>query len=166
MRRLKAANQAGERAGKGATLVTKELAFDERRWNRGAADPDHWQVPSWAGVVNGLGEDLLADTGFAQNQHRRVRGCHMTRQRENITNGLAPVDDRALGLKRGHLGAYAHVVSERSARAPLVHSFLAVPADGQEGNIGIERPRWVVRVGIVMVDPSLCDRVHVPPLSD
>src|SRR4029077_13797322 len=49
-------------AGEGAALMSKELAFDERARNRGAADANHLALSLRAHLVNRLGEEFFPDT--------------------------------------------------------------------------------------------------------
>src|SRR5579862_2165499 len=58
--------------GKGAGLVTEELALDQRLRNRCAVDGDEGFVGTAAGVMNGMRAVALAGTGFAEQQYRDV----------------------------------------------------------------------------------------------
>jgi hypothetical protein len=62
------------RAGEGAAFMSKELAFDERARNRGAADPNHRALSLLAHLVNFLGEEFFPHTRLAQQQHRGRHG--------------------------------------------------------------------------------------------
>ena len=64
-------------AGEGAAFMSKELAFDERARNRGAADPDHLALSLRAHLVNRLGEEFFPDTRLAKQEDRGRHRRHL-----------------------------------------------------------------------------------------
>ncbi len=66
-------------AGERAFLVTEQLAFHQRRWERGAVDPDQRAGVAPAPLVQRPGEQLLARSGRAEQQHVRVRRRDLSR---------------------------------------------------------------------------------------
>src|SRR5262245_36549331 len=74
---LEATDLTGDGPRVRAALVPEELAFDERGWNRGAADANHLPSLTLAQVMDRLGEHFLADAGLAEQQHRRRRAGHL-----------------------------------------------------------------------------------------
>ena len=73
---LEAADRARDCISERAALVAEQLGFDEHGGNRGRVDATHRTISPGTGSVYGPGEHLLADAGLAQEQHRRVGGCH------------------------------------------------------------------------------------------
>ena len=65
---FEAADLARQRAGVGAALAAEQLAFDERGGDRRAVDADHRPLTAGAQIVDGLGEDLFAGAGLAEQQ--------------------------------------------------------------------------------------------------
>ncbi len=60
------------RAGIGAGRGAEEFRFNQRIRNGRDVDADEWLVGTRRGVVNGLGQQLLAGAGFTGQQHRHV----------------------------------------------------------------------------------------------
>ena len=61
------------RVGEGAPLVAEQLALQQRLRNGGAGDVHEGAVGPLRGVVDRLGDDVLADARLALQQHRRGR---------------------------------------------------------------------------------------------
>jgi hypothetical protein len=82
------------RAGKRSLFVAKQLAVHEGRRNSATVDFDKRSVPSRRGVVYGVGDDFLADPGFAQKKYRAVKPCntvdepHHLRKSERTTHNI------------------------------------------------------------------------------
>ena len=75
-------------AGEGSGLIAKELTFKELRRQCGAIDFEESTVGSQRKRMEGTRSEFLADTGFAEEQHRNVHGS----------------DSLDLVLKLGHSG--------------------------------------------------------------
>src|SRR5262249_12446133 len=58
-----------DRAGESATLMAEQLAFDERRRQRGAVDADQRKCTPWSARMEGPRKGLLAGAGLADQQH-------------------------------------------------------------------------------------------------
>ena len=56
-------------AGEGPGLIAEQLALQQAVADGGAVDGHERAVPAVAGVVDGLGEQLLAGAGLSQDQH-------------------------------------------------------------------------------------------------
>ena len=80
-----------DRAGEGALLVPEQLAFDQRRRQRRAVDPDERPGVAAAALVQRTGEQLLAGARRSQQQHGRVhrRDLRQARQRDSSAATLA-----------------------------------------------------------------------------
>ena len=65
---LELADLAFGGAGEGAFLVAEELAFEERLGEGGAVEADEGSFAAGAGVVDGAGDEFLADAAFAADQ--------------------------------------------------------------------------------------------------
>ena len=65
------------RAREGASLVSEQLAFDERRRQRAAVDRDERPAAAATSAVDRACDQLLARAGFAGHQHRRVGPSHL-----------------------------------------------------------------------------------------
>src|SRR5215469_10011056 len=65
-----------ERAGVGATLMTKELALQKATGNRGAIYPDQSSRLAVAALMDGARDQFLARTGLSQQKNRRISGRH------------------------------------------------------------------------------------------
>jgi hypothetical protein len=106
---LEPAAFARGRAGEGPLLVTEELAVDERVRNGSAIDLDERAVAPRRELMDGVGQNLLAHAGFAQEQHRRLQGRHLA----DLGHDLAQPEIRAHDVRArqlAHLGAQKAVV--------------------------------------------------------
>ena len=52
-------------AGKGALVIAEQLAFQQRLGQGGAVDGHKGHIPAGGGVVDGVGEQLLAGAAFS-----------------------------------------------------------------------------------------------------
>src|SRR5208282_2795647 len=59
-------------AGEGALLVTEKLGGDQRLRDCSAIHPDECPIPAIGSLVDAASYQLLASTGFAENQDRRI----------------------------------------------------------------------------------------------
>ena len=62
---------------KGPFLIAEKLGFEKVLGNGGAVDPDKGVDPAGAGMVDGLGEHLLARARFSCDQDRQVCDCRV-----------------------------------------------------------------------------------------
>ena len=74
VRGLKSTDGLCDRAGKCASLVAEEFAFEQPGGNRGAVHRHEPLVPARAGIVNRPRNHFLAGPRFAEQQHRAVHG--------------------------------------------------------------------------------------------
>ena len=74
-------------------LVAEQLAFDERRRQRGAVDPHQRARMPAAALVQRPGEQFLAGSGRAEQQHVRVRRRDLRQPRQREPQRRAFADD-------------------------------------------------------------------------
>jgi hypothetical protein len=86
---FEASDLTGERARIRAPLPAEQLAFDERRWNRGAADANHGSAAARAELMQRLSEDFLPRSGFANQQDSRRRRRYLLELLEGPPNRRA-----------------------------------------------------------------------------
>src|SRR6056297_2290190 len=70
--RLEASDSCALRIGESAGLGAEQLRLDQRVGNGRAVDGDERFRRAWAVVVDGVGDQFLADTALADDQHREV----------------------------------------------------------------------------------------------
>ena len=75
--------------GESALLVTEELAFQQVFWHRRRVDRHKRAGRAGAFGVDGLGQVLLADAGFTQQQNRRIAGYDLEHLLHEELHGLA-----------------------------------------------------------------------------
>src|SRR5207245_569852 len=73
---LEEAGFGGLRVGKGAALMTEQLAFEQGARKRRAIELDERRGGARATVVQGAGEQLFASPGFARDEDRSVAVWH------------------------------------------------------------------------------------------
>src|SRR5262249_30596286 len=73
-------------------LVTEELRRDQRRRDRSTVDADHRAGPRRSSV-DCMGDQLLARTRLAGDEHRGVRSCDLRDSREHRPEGRGASDD-------------------------------------------------------------------------
>ena len=73
--------------------MAEELRFQERLGNGGAVDLDERHVPLGAAMVRGAGDQLLARTGLAGNQHRAAGRRHELEAMDHLGDRPAVADD-------------------------------------------------------------------------
>src|SRR5579859_1577285 len=71
---LKKSLLSAVRAGKSAFFMTKQVALDQRVWNRGTVDGNVWTVPARGELVDELSRDLFSGSAFAGDQDRCIGG--------------------------------------------------------------------------------------------
>ncbi len=91
------------RAGEGAALVPEELALDQGGGDGGAVDRN--QVPGTppAGGMDGAGDELLAGSGLAEDEHRGVGAAHLIHLTEDAEERFALAEDAACLPARAEL---------------------------------------------------------------
>src|SRR5690606_37210249 len=127
---LEAADAVAVRAGARALHVPEKLAFEQLAGNRRAVHLHQRTVRARAAGVNRVGDELLADSGFALDQHAGVRLRDGLEAREHLLERGALSDDapeihRDLHLLAEvvafalELFAQPRVLLERRAELPL-----------------------------------------------
>ena len=82
-----------DRASERALGVTEQLAFQQLLRQRATVDGDEGTRGARAGVVDGLGHQLLARTGRAGDQHADIGCRHHARLLENLLHLRGASDD-------------------------------------------------------------------------
>src|SRR5579872_5817382 len=93
MRQLKPANALRDGAREGAALVSKQLALEQSRRNRGAVEFDESVRLAAAQIVDGARDQFLAGAGFSVNEHRRIGGRNGFDLFQDAAQGLTPADN-------------------------------------------------------------------------
>src|SRR5690606_18483663 len=106
---LEAADAVTVGAGERALHVPEELALEELVRNRRAVDLDQRPVRPRAPGMDHVRDELLADTGFALDQHAGVRLRDGLEAREHLLQRRALADDPAEVHR--HLDLLAEVVA-------------------------------------------------------
>ena len=87
--RLEHAAVIGHRPGEGATPVPEQLAREQRIGESGAVHGEERGVPACARLVYCAGDELLAGSGFAFDEHRRVDMTHVLYESVRVPDGVA-----------------------------------------------------------------------------
>ena len=90
LRHFDASGLGGMRAGEGALLESKELAFDQRSGNGGAIYLNKGTLTPRRTLVDKAGEDFLARAALTQNQNGNIQAG----------GALDPLPNRLHGLRR------------------------------------------------------------------
>src|SRR5205085_10673773 len=100
-RELELSELLAMRAGKGASLVPEQRAFDEVSGDRRQVHRDERRV-RFAGLpMDQAREQLFAGAALAEDQHRRRQLRHLVHQIDDVARGFArPDDELTLGLIR------------------------------------------------------------------
>ena len=88
-------------ARKGPAHMTEQLAFHQRIGQGGAVEADHRLVCPWRCGVNGLGHELLADTGLAGDQDGQVAAAHQGNFFQQALVDFALADQFLVGRAAG-----------------------------------------------------------------
>ena len=105
----------------GAPHVAEELGLEQRLRHRAAVDGHERTGCPRARVVHGLGDDLLARAGLAQDQHGRVGWRHPLHEVEDGVHGRRLRDHAGDAVAFAELGAQVLVLAtERAAGQGLV----------------------------------------------
>src|ERR1700761_1129121 len=78
--------------------MAEECGLEQIRRNRASVDRDKGLVAARRVGVNGLGDELLAGTTLALNQHRRAAGSDLRDQVEKLEHDVALADDVLEGV--------------------------------------------------------------------
>ncbi|MNE33714.1 hypothetical protein D3C80_1274010 [compost metagenome] len=89
------------RPGEGAANMAEQLAFHQGVGQRGAVEADDRFVGAGRGGMDGLGHQLLADPGFAGDQHGQVAAAHQAYFFDQALVGLALANHLAILLAAG-----------------------------------------------------------------
>ena len=108
-------------AGERAFLMAEQLAFDERRRKRGAVDPHQRARMPPAPFVQRPGEQFLAGSGRAQQQHARVRWRDLSQPRQRESKRRTLADDVVEVVIALDLLFQIHVVRLEPGVQPLDH---------------------------------------------
>src|SRR5262245_15556713 len=79
-------------ASKCSSLVTEQLTFHQLVRNRGAVDAQHWPIGPETGLMNGAGDELLARSTFATQQHAAASPRHASNFGFELANARAVAD--------------------------------------------------------------------------
>ncbi len=88
-------------AGERAALVAEERALGQRGRDGAAVDDDEGLVRAGAGLVDGLGDELLAGARLARDEHGEVGGGGLLEALEHAAHARAVTDQ---GPEAGDLG--------------------------------------------------------------
>jgi len=83
----------GHGPGKRPLFMAEKFRFEHARSERHAVDRDEGGVFARRGVVDGLGHELLAGTGFTGDEHRGAGGRGPGHHLQHPLHGLAPAHD-------------------------------------------------------------------------
>ena len=104
-------------AGEGALLVAEQNRLDEIGRQRAAIDRDEGLAAAIRGALNGARDDLLADAGFALDQHRNGRMRRALAKPDDAGHFRAARDEILEGQKTLRaLADAAHFAGERVDR--------------------------------------------------
>ena len=102
-------------------LAAEQLAFDQRRRDRGAVDRDHPPSPALAETVDGVRKDFLAGARFAEQEHRRIGSGDSVQLLEHAPDGVAFGDHVPSGTQAADLSTQLDVL-DRQPIANVLHS--------------------------------------------
>ncbi len=99
---FEAADALGQGAGKGPLLMAKQIALDKAGRDGSAVHLHHLVIVAGTQGVNGLGDQLLAGAGLAEDQHGAVALGHQPHLLQHVRHHSALVDDVGkVPLRRG-----------------------------------------------------------------
>ncbi len=96
-------------AGEGAFLVTEQLGLDQLAGDRRAVHGDQRRLGPRARPVQRLDQHLLADAGFAVDQHRNVLFQHALRLADSLLHALIALVQAAQVEQRRLAGVLAEI---------------------------------------------------------
>ena len=153
------------RAGETAPFVAEKLRIDQLAWNRAAVDAKERPAVAVAAVVDRAGDQLLARTRLAQDQHRHVGPAdHFDALHHLLQAGLFADDRLAALFASESVQQRASVGLGRFAeRGQLVHPGVVIQRDGhrfldrgQQFDVRLEN-RWP--------SSAIADRIPCDPCS-
>ena len=80
-------------AGEGPGLIAEELALQQALGESGAVHRHKGAVPPGAGIVNGLGKELLSGAALPVDHHRVVAFGTVLRPLDQAAHGVLPGED-------------------------------------------------------------------------
>src|SRR5580658_112376 len=86
---LEAPCSLGNRAGESPSLMSEQLALQQRRRNRRAVNCYEPLLPARAGIMNSPCNHFLASARLASDQHGAIRGCYCRHLFENSREAVA-----------------------------------------------------------------------------
>ena len=90
---LESAQTPGDGPAEGAFFVAEQFALHQTGWQRGAVHLDERLVLALARGMDGAGDQFLARTGFAGDEHRGVGGSDAAHVVEHLHQGGTAADD-------------------------------------------------------------------------
>ena len=78
--------------------MAEQVAVDQLAWNGGAVERQPRPLVPRRRLMHGAGEQLLADTGFAGDEHGDVRGGDAPRGLDQVGHRIRGVDEAELLL--------------------------------------------------------------------
>ena len=151
--------------GEGSPLVAEEFALEQRVRERPAVLGDEARFPPRSRVVDRSGDEVLAGSGLAGDQHRRIGLRHLLHHVEDALHRGARADDVLEGVLGLDLAAQVDVLGAESlVRGREIRCELHV-LGGQA--VRLERPLHVQpelvrfpRLRDVAVDAPVVDGAH------
>ena len=120
------------RAAERAARMAEELGFEQRLGNRPAVDGDERLVAARARPVDRAGQELLARSRVAEDQHARIGIGDAARLPQQVLHLRAPRDDAGAPFAGGFRSVARGVPRERHCRRDLLQQLLAVERLGEE----------------------------------
>ena len=108
--------------------MTEEFALEQLARDRRAVDLDQWSFPPFALPMDRPGDQLLAGSGFAQDQHARLRRSEQRDLLEQFADRRAPADYRIAARRSLHFVAQQAVF--RLQTSPQTFDFFERPGIG------------------------------------
>ena len=106
VRHLQETRLLPDRSGERALYVAEHLALEQRLRQRRTVHCHHLPAAAPAVMVDELGDLLLAGPALSREEHRRIRGRHLARQRDDAL-------ERGRGAQQRHLVAVSVLLLER-----------------------------------------------------
>ena len=102
-------------AGKGPCGITKQFAFGETFGQGRAIKGQKWLISPRTGTVAGACKQLLAGSGLAKDQERRINGCQSLCLRFDAQHGAAGADNVVKACMAAILKGCDHTPKSRRA---------------------------------------------------
>src|SRR6266850_2987841 len=129
---LEAADAALQGTGEGTLHMPEQLALDQARGDCAAVHLHQRAVAAGAAVVNGAGDQLLAGSGLAEDEHAGIRRRHLLDLAERGAQGRARPDELLERMLAANLLLQIDVLTYESV-AQIAHFFVrqaVVQGDG------------------------------------